>query len=55
MGAFVIKGGEIYDPAAQKWEKKDIAIEDGMISSGMPSGEYQVVDASRMQGHDRLD
>ena len=46
MGAFVIKGGEIYDPAAQKWEKKDIAIEDGMISSGMPSGEYQVVDAS---------
>ena len=30
MGAFVIKGGEIYDPAAQKWEKKDIAIENGM-------------------------
>ena len=46
MGAFVIKGGEIYDPAAQKWEKKDIAIENGMIISGMPSGEYQVVDAS---------
>lgn len=46
MGAFVIRGGEIYDPAAQKWEKKDIAVEDGVIISGEPSGEYQVVDAS---------
>ena len=50
MGAFVIKGGEIYDPAAQKWEKKDIAIENRHAFRRVPGS-----GCIRMQGHDRLD
>lgn len=46
MGAFLIRNGRVYNPARHQWSDGDIAVEDGSIIGGIPSGEYEMVDAS---------
>lgn len=46
MNAFVIKGGRVYNPLRGDWKDRDVAVENGKIISGVPRGEYQVIDAA---------
>lgn len=46
MGAFLIKGGNVYDPAAQTWNQTDVAVQDGVIVSELTTDNYQVIDAA---------
>lgn len=46
MDAFIIKGGNVYNPISGEWSQKNVAVEDGKIIAGPPVGEYQVIDAS---------
>ena len=46
VNAFVIKGGRVYNPLRGDWKDRDVAVENGKIISGVPRGEYQVIDAA---------
>ena len=46
MGTLIIRSGKVYNPARHEWSYKDIAVKDGRIMEGLPSGDCEVVDAS---------
>lgn len=46
METLLIRSGKVYNPARHEWSYKDIAVKNGRIMEGLPSGDCEVVDAS---------
>ena len=46
MTSYFIVNGTVYDPAKHRMYLGDIAVEEGKIVAGRPSGEYETIDAS---------
>lgn len=45
MGAYLIRNGRIYNPIRSELYQGNIAVENGVIISGLPEKEYETIDA----------
>lgn len=44
MKGFLIKGGNVYDPASRQWSRRDVAVKDGKIADAAAAEDWEVID-----------
>ena len=46
MKGFLIKGGNVYDPASRQWSRRDVAVKDGKIADAAAAEDWEVIDGN---------